>query len=76
MPLKRKHLEAISLANIPYTTEVLPYMSDKEPNFISVEQDHIVEFIELVHQIYPEDKPVIPIKLDNYNKYILYVRDE
>ena len=71
MPLKRKHLDVLKIANIPYVEEITKDI----PHFIGVEKNYIVEVIELLHKTYPEDIPIIPLKIDDYDKYLIYIHD-
>ena len=72
MPLRNEHLDVLRLANLPFSEEIVDLTGIR---FIGIQKENIVETIEYLHKQYPEDIPIIPIKLDGYDKYILYVNN-
>ena len=67
--LKRKHLNALSLASIPYQ-EI--FVQGESSTFLIIDKDVIVELIEFLHENYPEDKPIIPLKMEK-DVYWLFI---
>lgn len=67
--LRRKHLSALSLASLPYQ-EI--FVQGEASTFIVVDNNNIVDVIEFLHDNFPEDKPIIPLKMEK-DVYWLYI---
>lgn len=67
--LKRKHLDALSLASIHYKEA---FVEGDTSTFIVVDNENIIDLIEFLHENYPEDKPIIPLKMER-DSYWIYI---
>lgn len=72
MPLKRKHLDALRIANLPFK-EI--FHEGERSDFITIQNENIVDTIEYLHDNFPEDKPIIPLKIEA-DHYWLYIHKE
>ena len=68
--LKRKHLSALSLASIKYTEA---FVEGEHSTFLVIDKENIIDLIEFLHENFPEDKPIIPLRIENKDEYWLYI---
>lgn len=72
MPLKRKHLDVLRIANLHFKEL---FHEGEKSDFIAIDNKDIVDTIEFLHDNFPEDRPIIPLKIEE-ETYWLYIHKE
>lgn len=69
MPLKRKHLSSLRLANLPFREE---FIVGEHSTFIIINESTVVDTINFLQDNFKEDLPFIPLNFGG-NEYWLYI---